>query len=68
VALGLLFGLLASLAVTQLLASQLFGITPRDPATFIAVSALLAGVSVLACFFPARRAMRVAPAEALRLD
>jgi len=39
-----------------------------DPATFIAVSALLAGVSVLACFFPARRAMRVAPAEALRLD
>jgi putative ABC transport system permease protein len=68
VALGLLFGLLASLAVTQLLAPQLWGITPRDPATFIAVSALLAGVSLLACFFPARRAMRVAPAEALRLD
>jgi putative ABC transport system permease protein len=68
VAMGLLFGLLASLLLTRLLESQLWGVTPTDPPTFAAVIVLLTGVSLAACFIPARRAMRVDPAEALRMD
>jgi putative ABC transport system permease protein len=68
VAMGILFGLLASLVLTRLLETQLWGVTPTDPPTFVAVIVLLAGVSLAACFIPARRAMRVDPAEALRMD
>jgi ABC-type antimicrobial peptide transport system permease subunit len=68
VALGLLFGVLTSLLLTGLLEAQLWGITATDPATFAAVIALLTLVSLAACFIPARRAMRVDPAEALRMD
>jgi putative ABC transport system permease protein len=68
IAIGLTGGFLAALLLTQLLQRQLWGITATDPLTFAAVIVLLIGVSLAACFIPARRAMRVDPAEALRMD
>jgi ABC-type antimicrobial peptide transport system permease subunit len=68
VAAGLLSGTLVSLALTRLLRYQLWGIGPTDPATFVAVIALLSAVSLAACLIPARRATRVNPTEALRMD
>jgi putative ABC transport system permease protein len=68
VAAGLLFGFLGSLALTRWLDGQLWGVTSTDPATFAAVTALLIGVSLAACLIPARRAIRVAPARALRAE
>lgn len=64
--LGLGLGLLASIALTRLLASLLFHISPYDPATFIAMALLLCGVALLASYIPARRATRVDPLVALR--
>jgi putative ABC transport system permease protein len=68
VALGLVAGLLASLAVNRVLQSQLVGISPYDPLTLIATPILLILVSFLACQLPARHAMRIDPAVALRDD
>jgi len=68
IAIGLACGFFASLLLTRLLETQLWGITATDPITYAAVIFLLIGVSLAACFFPARRAMRVDPAEALRMD
>jgi ABC-type antimicrobial peptide transport system permease subunit len=65
---GLGIGLLASYALTKLLAGLLFGVTPHDPLTFIAMAALLLIVSMLACYIPARRATRVDPLVALRYE
>jgi putative ABC transport system permease protein len=67
-ALGIAVGLSASLALTQLMKVLLFGVRPIDPFTFYAVIALLAVTSILACYIPARRAMRVDPIEALRYE
>jgi putative ABC transport system permease protein len=66
--LGVGFGLAASLAITRLLESQLFDITPTDPVTFVAVPILLLTVALLACFVPARRATKVDPLIALRQE
>jgi len=66
--LGLLVGMAGSLTLTQLISSQLWGITPTDPATFTGVALLLIAVALLACFVPARRAIRVDPTEALRTE
>ena len=66
--LGVAAGLMSSLAATQLLAGQLFGVTPGDPATYVAASALLAFTAVLACCVPALRAARVDPMVALRYE
>jgi putative ABC transport system permease protein len=63
---GLAVGFVASLLLTQLMSSMLFGVTATDPITFAAVSLLLAGVALGACLMPARRAARVDPMVALR--
>jgi putative ABC transport system permease protein len=65
---GLALGIAGALAATRLLASLLFGVTPSDPATFAAIAALLFLVALLACWIPARRAMRVDPIVALRYE
>ncbi|HEX2190751.1 MAG TPA: ABC transporter permease [Longimicrobiaceae bacterium] len=67
-AVGLAAGVAASLALTRLLAGQLYGVRPTDPATYLAVAALLAAVVLLAAYLPARRATRVDPVVALRAD
>ncbi len=68
IAAGLTIGLVAAFGVSRVLASLLFQITPTDPVTFIAISALLAVVTLIACILPARRAMRLDPATALRSE
>jgi predicted permease len=66
--LGIAIGLAASLGVTQGMRNSLYGVRPTDPVTFAAVSLLLLCVSLLACYVPARRAMRVDPATTLRQE
>jgi ABC-type antimicrobial peptide transport system permease subunit len=65
---GLTLGIIGALAVTRLASSLLYGVSPRDPATIIAVSSFLVIVVALANYFPARRASRVDPLVALRQD
>jgi hypothetical protein len=66
--LGGAIGVCAALALTQFLRSLLFGVGPRDPATFVGVGLLLGLVALLATLIPARTAMRVDPAVALRSE
>jgi len=63
---GLAAGLVASFAVTRLIASQLWGVSPHDPLTLCSVVVVVAGAGLAACYFPARRATRVDPMVALR--
>jgi predicted permease len=68
IGLGTVAGLAASFAVTRLLASQLWNVSPHDPVAICAVVAVVAGAGFAACYFPARRATRVDPMIALRYE
>jgi putative ABC transport system permease protein len=67
-AIGVTLGLIGAYATTRWMSSFLFDVKPTDPLTFVAVSAVLAVTAFVACYFPARRAMRVDPMVALRYE
>ncbi len=66
VASGIVVGFGLALLVTRFIAGLLFGVSARDPMTFVSVVPILAAVSIVACGIPAWRASRVEPAIALR--
>jgi putative ABC transport system permease protein len=68
VGIGLLIGVVGAWLLSRVLTSQLFGITARDPVTYVTVAALLAVVALTASYLPARRALRVDPMTALRSE
>jgi putative ABC transport system permease protein len=65
---GVIVGVAAALPLTQLLRSFLFGVSPIDPVTFLVVSLGLVVIAAGACYMPARRALKVDPAQALRFE
>jgi putative ABC transport system permease protein len=67
-AIAVCLGVLGALATAQVLASLLFGVSPRDPLTYGGVVAVLLLVSLVACWYPARRASAVSPQTALRAE
>jgi predicted permease len=68
VAAGLLFGLVGAWLLTRAMSHMLVGVSPSDPLTYLSVAALLTFITLLACWIPARRAMRVDPMVALRYE
>jgi ABC-type antimicrobial peptide transport system permease subunit len=66
--LGILAGLLAALAGSQLIRSLLYDVSPRDPIVFSLTTVTLLIVALLACWLPARRAAKLSPLQALRTE
>jgi ABC-type antimicrobial peptide transport system permease subunit len=66
--LGIVAGLIAAYAGSQLIRSLLYGVSPRDPIVFSLTTATLLVVALLACWLPARRAARLSPLQALRTE
>jgi ABC-type antimicrobial peptide transport system permease subunit len=65
---GVALGILLALAMSRLIGSLLYGVSPRDLTVFVGVPILLVAVALAACCIPARRAMRVDPMVALRYE
>jgi putative ABC transport system permease protein len=65
---GVLLGTAGALALTRLLNGVLYEITPGDPPTYVAMTLLMTVVALVACWLPARRAVRVDPVSALRQE
>jgi putative ABC transport system permease protein len=63
---GIVIGVGGALVLSRLTRTLLFGVSPNDPSTYVAVAAVIAAVALLACLLPAQRAMRVDPLEAIR--
>jgi len=63
---GITLGLAGAFALTRLMASMLYGISPSDPFTFALISIVLAAVALAASYLPSRRAMLLEPVSALR--
>jgi predicted permease len=65
---GIVLGLIAAMGLTKVMSNLLYEVSPTDPTTLVAVSALLMSITVLACYVPARRAARIDPVTALRAE
>ena len=65
---GVFAGVVLAIVLSRVLRSFLFEVQPNDPATLMVVGALFAGVALLACWVPVRRAAKVDPLEALRYE
>lgn len=68
IAAGLVLGLCAALPVARIMASLPIGVSPSDPAVFVAVASVLVAVGLFACWLPARKAASLDPVKAIRVE